>query len=50
MASVEGIREGLRHVVADFANAVALVTTCAVLPPPCWVAAPKLVTDKVDLR
>jgi len=44
------IREGLRHVVADFPNAVALVTTLAVLPPPCWVAAPKIVTDKVDLR
>src|SRR5580700_7639127 len=44
------IREGLRHVVADFPNAVTLVTTRAVLPPPCWVTAPKLVTDKVDLR
>src|SRR6202789_192090 len=44
------VREGLRHVVADFPNAVALGTARAVLPLPCRIAAPKLITDKVDLR
>jgi len=42
--------EGLSHLFADLPNAVALVAPRAVHPLPCRIAAPKLVTDKVNLR
>ena len=44
------IREGSRHVGSDFPNAVAPVASRAILPPPCRIATPKLVANKVDLR
>jgi hypothetical protein len=44
------IREGLGHLFADLPNAVALVAPRAVHPTPRWIAAPKLIPDKVNLR
>ena len=41
--------ERLRYVGGDFPNAVAPVASRAVLPPPCRIAAPPFVTDKVYL-
>src|SRR5271166_6447150 len=43
------VRERLRYVGGNFPNAVALVASRAVLPPPCRIAAPAFVADKVYL-
>ncbi|AXC12106.1 hypothetical protein ACPOL_2798 [Acidisarcina polymorpha] len=34
----------------NFPNTVAVVPSRAILPPPCRIAAPSFVTDKMDLR
>jgi hypothetical protein len=44
------VREGLRCVGGNFPDAVAPVASRAGLPPPCRIAAPAFVTDKMDLR
>jgi hypothetical protein len=42
--------ERLRYVGRNFPNAVTPVASRAILPPPCRIAAPAFVTDKMNLR
>src|SRR5271156_4098549 len=43
------IRKDLRHLVADFPNAITPVAPRSVLSPPCRIAAPKLIANKMNL-
>ena len=44
------VRERLRCFGCDLPNAVTLVASRAVLPPPCRIAAPAFIADKMYLR